>query len=375
MRPVETRTHELAAARVRNALLGDRLAPDAPAAVRTLLAVQAQEPGMSRWSVGQRLSGQADDAAVRAMLDDGQVVRTHVLRPTWHYVAAEDLRWLQALTGERVARANASWYRNHGIDDMLLGRSREVIVSALAGGRSKTRDELKGELTAAGLDVEGQRMAAVLMDAELRCLVCSGPLAGGKHTYALADEWIPAQPSLDPEEAAALLVERYLRGHAPATLKDLRWWSTLTLAQLRAAVDELGDAVVTEEVGGATYLWHADDPPSDPAGGDAPRFQLLQVFDELFVGYSQTRGLLDPDGEYGSVLPIGYSRMMHVVVEGDRLVGRWRSDRRGGELELSLELSRPLGADDRAELQRAAARYGAFVGRGATALLREDSTR
>lgn len=372
---MEERWNELAAARVRNALLGERTATDPVAAVRTLLAVQAQEPAFSRWSVGQRLAGSPGEADVVAAVDAGSLVRTHVLRPTWHYVAAEDLRWLQALTGERVIRASAGWYRSHGVDEAFLARSRDVLVRALEGGRHKTRDELRAELTAAGLDVSGQRLIVALFDAELRCLICSGRLAGKHHAYALVDERVPPQPALAPEEATARLVERYLRGHAPATLKDLRWWSTLTVAQLRAGADALGDRVVRERVGGVEYLWLADDPPRVEPGASAPRFQLLQVFDELFVGYSETRGLLDPDGEFGAVLHIAFSKLSHVVVEGERLAGRWRQDRRGEGLELTFELARPLDRYDIAELERAAARYGAFVGKDVAVTVRADSTR
>ncbi len=359
------RRAELAAERVRSALLAERVATDPVAAVRTLLAVQAQEHAFSRWTVGQRLAGEPGEDVVRRALDEGSIVRTHVLRPTWHYVAAEDLRWLQDLTSERVLAGSAGWYRNNGADEAFLGRARDVVARALEGGRHKTRDELRSELAAAGVDVSGQRMTVVLFDAELRGLVCSGPLAGKHHTYALVEERLPPAPRLEPEEATARLVARYLAGHGPATLKDLRWWSTLTLKQLRAGLEDLGDAVQREVVDGVEYLRLAE-----PVGGDgslvtapeSPRFQLLQVFDELVVGYAETRGLLDPDGEFGAVLTIGWGELAHLVVEGDRLVGRWRQQRRGGSVELTMRLSRPLGRRDRDELAFAAARFGSFFG-------------
>lgn len=366
---------ELAAERVRSALLAERVAADPVAAVRTLLAVQAQEHAFSRWTVGQRVAGEPVEEAVRRAVDEGRIVRTHVLRPTWHYVAAEDLRWLQDLTAERVLAGSAGWYRNNGVDDAFLGRAREALVRALEGGRHKTREELRGELAAAGLDVSGQRMTVALFDAEVRCLICSGPLAGNHHTYALVEERLPPAPRLEPEQATARLVARYLAGHAPASLKDLRWWSTLTLKQLRVGLEELGDAVAREVVDGVEYLRLAEPPDAGDASlvsaPEAPRFQLLQVFDELFVGYAETRRLLDPDGEFGAVLTIGWGELSHVIVEGDRLVGRWRQDRRRGELELTMRLSRPLDRDDLAELEKAAARFGAFFGKPATVALKE----
>lgn len=368
---MDGRARELAAERVRNVLLAERQATDAVAAVRTLLAVQAQEHAFSRWSVGQRLAGDPGEEAVRRAVDEGRVVRTHLLRPTWHYVAAEDLRWLQDLTAERVLAASASWFRNHGVDEEFLGRVREALVRLLEGGRHRTRDELRELLTAVGLDVSGQRLTAALFEAEMRCVICSGPLAGVHHTYALVDERVPPTPRLEPEEATARLVSRYLAAHGPATLKDLRWWSTLTLKQLRAAVEDLGDAVEREVAGGVEYLRLTAGPSEGLVAGDAPRFQLMQVFDELFVGYAESRGLLDPDGEYGAVLNIAFGELTHVVVEGDRIAGRWRQDKRGKRVQVTARLARPMSRQDREALEDAAARFGSFFGSTVDVTLQE----
>ena len=373
-------TGALANARVHNLLLGDRRAAGPAEAVGELLAIQAQEHAFSRWSVAQRTQQPSSDAVMDAVAS-GAIVRTHVLRPTWHYVLGEDLRWLQALTGGRVRRASAGWYRNHGLDDRVFGRARDVVEPELQGGRAMTRDALRSRLEEAGVDVSGQRMTAVMFDLELAAVVCSGPLQGTHHTYALVEERLPPTPEMSDDEATSELVRRYLAGHGPATLKDLRWWSTLTLAQLRRGVDVLGDLVQSATVGDLEYLWLAEGLETNPAraaqqpSGEAPPFQLLQVFDELFVGYAQTRGLVDPDGEYGAVLPIGFSKMMHVVLEGDRLAGRWRSDRRKGDMTVTVAPDRPLGADDVAALESAAAAYGEFVGLPVRLALRRDSTR
>lgn len=380
------RARELAAARCWRLGLSRSRFTTVAEVVHGLLAVQAQEHAFSRWSVGQRLadgerssggggagvagaSGGAPGGADVDVLDalaSGDIVRTHILRPTWHYVSGADLRWLQALTGEIVVRGSAGWYRNHGVDAAFIAASRRLLERSLAGGRATTRQEIRLEFIEAGLDVSGQRLAAALLDAELKALICSGPVEGKHHTYALVEERLPPAAPLSPEEATAELVRRYLAGHGPATLKDLRWWSSLPLKRLRAAVDDLGDEIVSEQVEGVEYLWPAQDSPGRDCTDEGPRFQLLQVFDELFVGYRESRGLVDPDGEFGAVLPLGFSRMMHVVLERDRLVGRWRSDRRGEALEITVHSTQPLSKADRAQLEQAVALYGAFVGLEAT---------
>ncbi|HET8984915.1 MAG TPA: winged helix DNA-binding domain-containing protein [Trueperaceae bacterium] len=381
---MEPSSTDLASARVRNVLLGALSATDPVSVVDRLLAVQAQEHAFSRWSVGQRVK-RPDEAAVLAAIARNDIVRTHILRPTWHYVRGEDLRWLQGLTGHRVRSLNAGWYRNHGVDDDFFLATRTVVEAELTGGRCRTRDELKLALTEAGIDVTGQRITVALFDLELHTVICSGPVRGRHHTYGLVDELLPPSPTLATDGATARLVQRYLTGHGPALLKDLRWWSTLTLKQLQGAVEDLGDAVQSARVGGEEYLWLADEEPTTVASGASDsthqQFRLLQVFDELFVGYSESRGLVDPDGEFGSVLPMGFTKMMHVVLEGDRLAGRWRTDKRRMEpsgaqgLEVTLEMNRPMSAGDVRGIELAVEAYGAFVGVEARAVVLDPSTR
>jgi hypothetical protein len=64
--------------------------------------------------------------ATAAAFDAGHFLRTHVLRPTWHFVAPEDIRWLLALTGPRVHRLNGTIYRQNGVNDETVAISRRV---------------------------------------------------------------------------------------------------------------------------------------------------------------------------------------------------------------------------------------------------------
>ena len=343
---------------------------DVSGVVAGLLGFQAQEVGASRWSLAQRLAFATDDD-VRAALASGDIVRVHILRPTWHYVLGTDLRWLQALTHGAVRRSSVSWYRNHGVDQRFLDATKAALITLLTGGGAMTRNELREALSDAALDVSGQRLTIALFDAELDTLICSGPMAGAHHRYALVDERIAPSAPMSDEDATLLLVRRYLYGHGPATLDDLRWWCNLTLRPMRAALEALGDAVARKEIGGVEYLRLTGDDPAtavaQPAGRrnaatDAPRFQLLEVFDELFTGYRQTRGLVDPDGEFGSVLPLAYGPLPHLLLEGERLAGQWRTDKRGASLRLSYTTTRPFSADDHDALLVEARRYGAYRG-------------
>lgn len=191
------------------------------AVVSHMGAVQAQEYAVARWSVGQRTSG-FDDTGVQRLIDDGSIVRTHALRPTWHFVAASDLRWIQAVTGPRVHAFNAYYYRQMGIDADLAAKAADLMMEALAGGTYLTRKELGAVLGSGGLEATGNRLAYLVMHAELEAQICNGPMRGKQQTYALVSERIPPSAVPSGEEGLALLIERYFRSHGPATLKDCR---------------------------------------------------------------------------------------------------------------------------------------------------------
>lgn len=127
--------------------------------MRSLLATQAQEYLGGKWSVATRLTGLTDAAMERA-LDAGRILRTHILRPTWHLVLPEDIRWLLALTSPRVLAQNGAMTRKLELDARTMKRALDVVARALEGGRSLTREEVGTALTKARVkDAKGQRLA------------------------------------------------------------------------------------------------------------------------------------------------------------------------------------------------------------------------
>ncbi len=196
------------------------------------------------------------DADVDRAFDDGRILRTHFLRPTWHFVAPADIRWMLALSGPRVNATNAHYYRKVGLDDRTLARCLTAVERALEGGRSLTRQELRSVLQKAGLQSAGMRLAYVMMRAELDGVVCSGPRRGKQFTYALLDERVPRSSSLDRDEALAALARRYFSSHGPATLRDYVWWSGLTARDARAGIEMAKPALVQDNLNDLTY-WHA----------------------------------------------------------------------------------------------------------------------
>ncbi|WP_205695564.1 winged helix DNA-binding domain-containing protein [Conexibacter sp. SYSU D00693] len=338
---------------VRRRLVAQRLTGIASAtpaeAAGWALAIQGQEAAEVRWSIAQRTRG-ATDASVGAALDRGELVRTHVLRPTWHVVAPEDLRWLLRLTGPRVQRTNAPYYRQAGLDDALLARLHDVLRAELEGGRARTKQELMPALAEGGMADDPWVAGCALMHAELEALICNGPRARTRHTYALCDErGVPPAPERDREDDVAELCVRFLRSHGPSTAKDLGWWSSLTLADLQAGLGRAGEAVVEQDGG----LWSAADPPPRRRRG-APRALLLGTFDELVVAHQGVRYVWR--GEPGEALS-----MRPVLVDGET-VGSWRRTTGKRALAVEVVLRAPLDDDEHAAVAAEAERLGAFHG-------------
>ena len=325
--------------------------------VRHLLAVQSQDYPNAKWAVGQRLEGALDGELDRAF-DAGEIVRTHVMRPTWHFVAPEDLRWLVTLTAPRVRQASAYQYRLLEIDAPLLARSSAVVERALRGGNALTREELGIRLADAGIEATGLRLQYVVGDGELTGMLCSGPRRGRRHTYALLEERVPPARPRERDEALAELGRRYVEGHGPAQVADLAWWSGLTVADARLALESATPPLVRESHDGRTFYA----PPAEPAAVSLrPILHLLPNYDELLIAFRDRTDAMDP----GLPPPARVAQVVlnHVVVRDGLVVGGYRRRDEGATTRLEIDRLVDLGQADRAALGRVVERFAAFLGR------------
>ena len=165
------------AARIGNQFL-DRARRTPAAVVAQLYAVQAQDFIGAKWAIGLRAHG-LDDAAVEAAFNAGEILRTHVMRPTWHFVTRADIRWMLALTAPRVHQASKFYYGQHGLDARTMSRVHKVLAAELQGGRFRTRTELATALAARKIDARGPRLGLLTIHAELEQVMCSAPPADG----------------------------------------------------------------------------------------------------------------------------------------------------------------------------------------------------
>ncbi len=332
--------------------------------IRSLLAVQAENATQAAWAVASR-TPHPDAVGLEALLDQGRVVRTHVLRPTWHFVAAEDIGWLLELTAPRIRPLIVRQLeQTHRLSGAGLDRATSVVVDALSEQPDQTREQLADRLRAHGVEPIGQLLMLLLALLELDRLICSGRPVDGVHTYAAFADRVPSPRRLDRAEALAELALRYFIGHGPATERDLAYWATLTLSDVRRGRAQVQDLLASFDHDGRTF-WHAPD-ESPPTKRLAPPGHLLQILDEMYRGYQDSRMVLDSEG----IVPGGRETAIGMALADAQIVaGVRRTLGRRVVFEISPYNGtlRPLQL---ASVEQAAAPYGAFLGLEYELLLR-----
>ena len=327
-------------------------------------AVQSQDYPAAKWALGQRIRG-AVDGDIDAAFDRGEIVRTHVLRPTWHFVLPRDIRWIQELTSPRVMAGLAGRHRTLKLDARTVARAADLFGEALAGGKFMTRTELGEVLTAAGVSVDGQRLPHLIASAEHANVITSGPRRGKQFTYALLAERARKARTLDREQALKQLTITYFRSHGPAQLKDFGWWSGLTIQEIRKGIHLAGNELEHEEIDGIDHWSAADHAGPSRAGSVA---HLLPNFDEYTVAYRDRSALLDPKipfdaasfAYYRDASPMG-GILSNVVTIGGRVRGAWSRALSPGLVKIDVKSLAPVSRTQAGAVRRAAARFGRFL--------------
>lgn len=329
--------------------------------VRALGAVQAQDYDGAKWAIGQRSI--ATDEAIEREFTSGAILRTHVLRPTWHFVDPLDIRWMLRLTGPRVARIMSTYDRAFGLSEQVYTRSAKIFTKALRDNNYLTRPELKEALgRAVRFDpLDAQRMTRLVMRAETDALICSGPRRGRQFTYALLDERAPAVPLRDRDEDLLDLTLRYFSARSPATAHDFAWWSGLTMADVKRGIDIAGSQLEQLDIDGKTY-WSAGSRPSPPP----PSAHLLPNYDEFFIGYRDRSAIGRRLGNIDAVTG-GSALIAHVIVIDGQLVGGWRRTMERTTATIDARLLTPLSAAEQRRLTDAVRGYETFIQRKVTA--------
>ncbi|HLX59119.1 MAG TPA: winged helix DNA-binding domain-containing protein [Ktedonobacteraceae bacterium] len=324
--------------------------------VEWLGAVQAQDFAAAKWALGLRLQGVTGDDIEQAFTD-GAILRTHVMRPTWHFVSPADIRWLLALTAPRVHAASAYYTRKLELDDAVFRWTNAVLANALQGGKQLTRDELASALQQAGIVTDGeQRITYIVMRAELDGIICSGARRGKQFTYALLAERAPQARMLARDEALAELSMRYFTSHGPATLKDFVWWSGLALADARAGLAMVTSHLLHETIDGQTYWF----PPSMPPAQDLSQTAcLLPNYDEYTVGYTDRSAIFD--ALHTNKLDPRSGLLGNAMILNGQVVGSWKRTFEKNTVVIEANPLLPLSNTETRAFAASANLYGAFL--------------
>jgi DNA glycosylase AlkZ-like len=318
-------------------------------------AMQAQDYVMLQWAVALRLK-KATDKTLDAAISQGQVIRTHLMRPTWHLVAAADIYWMLELTSAHILSGIKSRHRNLELTDAMISKSNRAIIKALEKAQMLTRPEINTELEKTGIINADNRFSHLLLLAELDGIICSGPVIKGKQTYALLEERVPQKNKLSRDEALATLAGKYFNSHYPATIDDFIWWSGLPVKDAKKALQINQGSFIAEKIAGQEY-WMPVSSPEPSKSKD--KVYLLPAYDEFLISYRDRTASLPFEMHNKTVSNNGIFRPA-LVVDG-QVTGIWRRILKKDTFLLETEMFKTVNNDVRQRIQKAALSYGKFL--------------
>jgi hypothetical protein len=322
--------------------------------VRYMGAMQAQDFAGAKWAVGLRLKN-VTEREVELAYNNGTILRTHLMRPTWHFVVAEDIHWLLALTAPRIKAQCASAYRNYALTDAIFRKSRNALEKALTGNKYLTRTEVGATLNKAGIATDDNRFIHLLMRAELDGIVCSGPVQGKQLTYALLEERVPQTKNFSRNEALAELAKRYLTSHGPATVADFAWWSGLTMSDAKAAIQMVAHEFISEQINGQDYFF-SESTTVKPISN----ILLLPNYDEYIISYKDRTNLMNPKSvevldARGSVI------FNHTILIDGQIVGTWKRTLQKASVSVTITPFLKFNKKQETAIAKAIKEYGNFI--------------
>lgn len=286
--------------------------------VASMGAMQAQDFNMVKWAIGTRIPG-STDKLIESAIDKGEILRTHLLRPTWHIVSADDIYWMLELTAPQIRTITKSRDKDLELDEFIYAKSAATIEKALSGGKHLLREELVAELEKAHIATDNNRASHLLMRAEIDGLVCSGSIKAKKQTYALLRERVLLKKILSRDEALALLAQNYFTSHCPATLQDFIWWSGLSVADSKKALEMVKSKFISETIGNQTY-WLTNSFSIPKIENDL--IHVLPAYDEFLISYKDRTVSLPFESNNKAVSNNGIFRP--IIVYNGKVIGIWR---------------------------------------------------
>lgn len=322
-------------------------------------AMQAQDYNMAKWAIGIRLPGSTDES-VEKVLKSGEIIRTHLLRPTWHLVSADDIYWILELTAPHIKPLMRSRHLQLGLTETIINKCKTIVENALTGGIHLTRDELMMRLVNTGLVSESPQVYHLMMLFELDNLICSAVPNGKKQTYGLLQELIPKPPSIHRDEALTELAKRYFASHGPATIQDFIWWSGLPVKDARNALENIKSGFKAEKYDEQTY-WLSDSYTKPTT--ELESAYLLPAYDEFIISYRDRTASLLAEHHKKAISENGLFRP--VIVVNGKVKGIWRRTQKKNVVIIETDYFQAISRHEKTLVEEAAIRYGKFLGQEA----------
>lgn len=320
-------------------------------------AMQAQDFAMSKWALGIRLPG-STEKTINDAFNNGSILRTHVMRPTWHLVAAENIRWMVGLTAPGIKASMRSRHRELELDEVILKNYYTIISKALGRGAHLTREELIGQLDLTNIGLDNNRAYHILMRAELDGIICSGAMTGGKYTYALLDERVPSKNNINREEALFRLAGIYFQSHGPATMSDFAWWSGLPARDVKTALELVKGDLDNIEFDSVKYYFSGLQ-----NSNQRDDVYLLPAFDEIIISYRDRTAVLSLIHNRKAVSDNGIFRP--VVMIGGQVAGIWKRTMKKDRVIVEVSLFNGFGNALKEPIEKATGIFSSFIGRKA----------
>lgn len=339
--------------------------------VRSLVALHSSDPATVFLTFKTRLTDFETGDLERLLYESKELVRIYGMRRTMWVVDLETLPLVDRSSTNVIAASNRrrleKIVESGGItdnpQDWLDALLNEVVAEIDRSDGSLARElsskipalktqipyhNKKGELIGKTGVATASLVQLALESRTIRAKPV-GSWISSQYRWARMEDWLGGPiPPVDREEAAAAMVDRYLRQFGPATTTDIKWWTGWTATRTKQALADVGAIEVTLDDGiGWVLEGDIDEPPLD-----GPSVALLPSLDPTTMGWKEREWYL------GDHYPVLFDRNGNagptVWIDG-AVVGGW-AQRKSGEVVYELlddvdKSNRQLISDKVDELQ------------------------
>ena len=276
------------------------------------------------------------------------------MRGTLHFVSAEDIRWMLSLVSSRLISSAKTRYKQLKLNDKIFEKSNKVLIKILSGGKQLTRNEIADELKLEGIKTTGVQLSHILQRAALEQLICFGVRREKQFTFTLLNEWIKPGRKLDSEEALAEIAKRYFQSRSPATLQDFTWWSGLSAADSRKALELVQSKFTIQNLNSKTYVSYGVNHKHKTS-----KVYLLPGFDEYLIGYKDRSEILDR--EHFKKLNAGGGFLSPTIIINGRVAGTWKREFKKNKVLIFIKSFNTFSESELKEISKSAEHYGKFL--------------